>query len=381
MNIKTISLYSSNSHASSEIYTVLNKDCELCRFRWSGQTAIDFDISDIDGLDNLPYFMSRDIYSWLKSRTPPKHRAFMRELLQQLGSTTDRLVLDYSKGLSLTDTLWVKRESENLKWSDVSLYRNEFDQLIAHIAFDGGLHGKAFKTTSPEFATDGVLPKCWIRDNNGNIFLKKAGSTGISNAGNEPYSEVMASQVLRTLGYNHVDYTLENFRGRVVSSCQLMTSEAVSLLPLYKLCTSYDFTSIRRCVDALGFQEDFYRMLVFDYLSLNTDRHLGNFGVLVDADTFEPLRLAPIYDNGASMLCYYTGYQSMDEYLVQAIPALYDSFDETIPYWKRMVRNSHNVQRLINFNFNRDAIMAYPEDKISLVEQFLQSRVTHFLSL
>lgn len=381
MNIKTISLYSSNSHASSEIYTILNKDRELCRFRWSGQTAIDFDIPSIEGLDNLPYFMSRDIYSWLKSRTPQKHRAFMRELLQQLGGTTDRLVLDYSKGLSLTDTLWVKRESENLKWSDVSLYRNEFDQLIAHIAFDGGLYGKAFRTTSPEFATDGVLPKCWIRDNNGNIFLKKAGSTGFSNAGNEPYSEVMASQVLRALDYNHVDYSLERFRGRVVSSCQLMTSESVSLVPLYKLCKSYDFLSIRHCVEALGFQRDFYRMLVFDYLSLNTDRHLGNFGVLVDADTFEPLRLAPIYDNGASMLCYYTGSQSMDEYLVQAIPALYDSFDETIPYWKKMVSNCHNVQRLIDFTFNKEELTEYPEDKLSLVEKFLQSRVTYFLSL
>lgn len=381
MNIKTMSLGSSNNRASSEIYTILNKDRELCRFRWSGQTAIDFDISDIDGLDNLPYFMSRDIYSWLKSRTPPKHRAFMRELLQQLGGTTDRLVIDYSKGLSLTDTLWVKRESEKLKWSDVSLYSNSFDSTIAQISFDGGLHGAAFRTPSPEFATDGVLPKCWVRDSSGEIFLKKAGSTGASNAGNEPFAEVMASQVLDVLNYNHVHYTLENFRGRVVSSCHLMTSEQISLIPLYKFCDRYDFSSIRRCVSDFGFQKDFYQMLIFDYLSLNTDRHLGNFGVLVDADTFEPLRLAPIFDNGASMLCYYTGYQKISDYLVDAVPALYDSFEDTIPYWKKLVGNSHNVQHLINFSFARELLGDYPSDKVRLVEQFIQKRVANFLLL
>lgn len=365
----------------ADTYIILNKDRELCKFKWQGQMAIDLAISNIDGLDNLPSFISRDIFSWLKSRTPSKHRAFMHELLQQLGGTTDRLVLNYSKGLSLTDTLWVKREEECLKWEDVSLYTHPFDNVIAQIAFDGGLHGKVFKTTSPEFATDGMLPKCWVRDGDGCIYLKKAGTTGASNAGNEPYSEVMASQVLDFLGYNHVRYTLEKFKGKVVSSCELMTSEEVSLIPLYHFCDRYDFNSVRRRVEDFGYQRDFYRMLIFDYLSLNTDRHLGNFGVLVDSNTFTPLRLAPIYDNGASMLCYYTGYQKLSEYLVDAIPALYDSFEDTIPYWKKLVGSRHNVQRLVNFSFDRELLGDYSSDKVRLVEKFIQKRVANFLLL
>lgn len=364
-----------------DYYVICNKDRELCRFLWKGKTAIDLDISNVDGLENLPEFVSRDIYSWLQSRTPPKHRAFMRELLQQLGDRSDRAIINFSKGLSLTDTLWVKRDSEQLNWSKVSLYTNSFDTTISQIAFDGGLHGKAFKTTSPEFATDGMLPKCWVRESDGSIHLKKAGTTGALNAGNEPYSEAMASQVLDKLGYSHVKYSLENFRGRVVSSCHLMTSEEVSLIPLYRLCNTGNFNSIRRCVEEFGFGLDFYRMLIFDYLSLNTDRHLGNFGVLVDSETFEPLCLAPIFDNGASMLCYYTGYQSLNTYLISAVPAMYSSFEDTIYYWKSLVGNNHNVGRLLNFSLSREEYPLVPVERVHLIEQFICKRAREFLSL
>ena len=42
-------------------------------------------------------------------------------------------------------------------------------------------------------------------------------------------------------------------------------------------------------------------MLLFDAVIYNTDRHLGNFGLLVDSKTNKIIRPAPIFDNGNSL--------------------------------------------------------------------------------
>ena len=42
-------------------------------------------------------------------------------------------------------------------------------------------------------------------------------------------------------------------------------------------------------------------MIVLDYLILNEDRHLNNFGALRNAETLEWLGMAPIYDSGSSL--------------------------------------------------------------------------------
>lgn len=42
-------------------------------------------------------------------------------------------------------------------------------------------------------------------------------------------------------------------------------------------------------------------MLILDFIIANKDRHMGNFGVLRNADTLEYLGFAPIFDCGTSL--------------------------------------------------------------------------------
>ena len=42
-----------------------------------------------------------------------------------------------------------------------------------------------------------------------------------------------------------------------------------------------------------GCEDDFRRMIVLDALILNTDRHMGNYGFMVDNDTMQIKRMAP----------------------------------------------------------------------------------------
>lgn len=43
---------------------------------------------------------------------------------------------------------------------------------------------------------------------------------------------------------------------------------------------------------------EFVDMMIFDDIICNTDRHFGNFGLLVENATNKPISLAPIFDNG-----------------------------------------------------------------------------------
>lgn len=45
-------------------------------------------------------------------------------------------------------------------------------------------------------------------------------------------------------------------------------------------------------------------MLVFDTIILNVNRHFENLGWLINNHTNQIVSLAPIFDNGLSLLCY-----------------------------------------------------------------------------
>lgn len=372
--IKSMSLDSYLDGASARNYKIKNKDRTIGTFQWD-----DDDTGVLVDDYGLPTFIYEDFNDWLGSRTPPKHRTHMKELLEQLGLSTLKSVIDFSKGLSLTDSFWIVHESDTIAWKNVSLFNNAFDDVIARVAFDGGLHGIPLSTTTPELGTNGMLAKCWVRNSNGGIDLLKTGTTGASNAGNEPYSENLAHQVLERLCYNHVPYSVENFHGRLVSRCPLFTSEEMMFLPIYRY---YSFRSLDRLVK-LCKQDNIHKglaqHLVYDYLSWNTDRHAGNLGVLLDSSDYKLIDFAPIFDNGVSMLNYWNGTDDIDEYTTRSTPALYQSFEQGAKVGKKILGNSHNVQRLIGFKFDRSQVPGYSEQRIDAIENWLQRRVKKFL--
>lgn len=43
-------------------------------------------------------------------------------------------------------------------------------------------------------------------------------------------------------------------------------------------------------------------MIVLDYIMMNEDRHLRNFGIIRNVETLKWIKVAPIYDTGQSLL-------------------------------------------------------------------------------
>lgn len=366
---------SNNLGDNGQIYYIKNKDRVIGTFKWDK-----FGAAIMQNNLGLPRFVADDLDGWLESRTPPKHREHMKSLFDSCGLSDTRSVIDFSKALSLTDTFWVTPDKE-VCWDSVSLFQNEFDEIISRIAFEGGLYGIQFSTTSPEFGTGGMLAKCWKRDKLGKICLIKTGTEGFSNTGNEPLSEVLASQVLDCLAYPHVKYFLGRYHGKRVSTCYLMISEKEMLLPI---CRYYNFSSMLRLFKDCredGIASGLAQMLIYDYLSWNTDRHAGNLGVILDADTYELKRFAPLWDHGCSMLCYWNGTDDLDEYVSRSGPALYNSFEWGAAYGKEFLGNQHNVERLLNFKFDLSQIGDYPVDRVLVIQEWLHERAQKFLEM
>ena len=95
-------------------------------------------------------------------------------------------------------------------------------------------------------------------------------------------------------------------------TCPTMVDAHTELVPAYQICKSHkrgNGESLcaffnRVCAEhGVDSRESVEKMLVVDFLSANFDRHWNNFGVLVDAETRQRLRVAPIFDTGESFWC------------------------------------------------------------------------------
>ena len=63
----------------------------------------------------------------------------------------------------------------------------------------------------------------------------------------------------------------------------------------------YSFDMILESIKPYGLKNDFFKVVIFDYIIGNSDRHHSNWGVLESDST---IRFCPVYDNGSSLCCY-----------------------------------------------------------------------------
>ncbi|MCD8119682.1 MAG: HipA protein [Lachnospiraceae bacterium] len=320
-----------------------------------------------------------ELEPWLSQRQAPKHRAHIEKLLRQCGCYNLDGFVRLTHALSLNDTFWVKSRQSDLNWNDVSLYRNEFDETIARLAFEGGLYGDYFSTTSPEFGTSGSFAKCWVREQDG-IYLMKCGSEGFANAGLEPYSEMYASEIASAICHKSVPYTTQMYRGKLVSSCPLFTDEENGFVAMIHFRKTTQPGELLRFMEKYEAEDDFRRMLVLDALILNVDRHPGNYGMIFDTDTMEIKGMAPVFDHNMSLLPYamQEDFDNLDEYLSSRPARIGIDFNE--------VANSMltpdiraDLRNLYGFRFSRNYAYALPEDRLRILESVVNSQINRIL--
>ncbi len=286
-----------------EKYILKNKDKELVLFSIQ-DGFIEPEITEIQRYSDIglpPEYT--DISSWIENRNYAKHKEHLKKWLKEWNIDNAYGFINLTHCLSLNDSLWIVPADSNLTWDKVNLYDNAFSDIVSKTAFNSGLRGLKLSSTSPEFTSEGSFEKCWIQENNG-VYLYKKGGSGAVNFGIEPYSEYYASQIAEYLCEDYVAYDLAQYKGSLVSVCKMFTSQNEGFLPFYKLLDSnktYNYNDIYKICQKYNEEESFCSMIVLDAIIYNTDRHLGNFGFIVDNDTYQIKRFAPIFDHNMSL--------------------------------------------------------------------------------
>lgn len=326
--------------------------------------------------------------SWIKHRAVPRNRAYMDNLLAKCNLSTNRplSVVYFSKGLSLNDVYWVAPEDFNGSFDDVNLYDNRFSRVLSYIAFTG--YGSSLKSSlfsSPEFTTNGMLPKCWRRII-GKIGLYKGSTSGFSNAGYESYSEFYAFQIAKEMGFDAVEYNLSRWKCNLCSTCRLFTSKEYSFVPVGNLVKKGGFEAVLSFYKSLGkeFEKSLNDMLVFDAIIKNTDRHYGNFGFLVNNRTNKIEKPAPLFDHGnslynlASLECFEKGDTLLRKYDKTLQPCVYDDFIGTA---KKVLMAEHKerLRSLLNFKFKKHPRYNVSEARLERVNEQVLENVRELL--
>ena len=290
----------------------------------------------------------RRLTEWFKGRGIPSWRDKIDLLLHRLNIETAEELLDKAFGLSLSDQYWIKPYDSNLKYDDINFFDNDFDYaefLEASLSLNSKIVKKETSLKTPNNTTDGMLKKAWIIENGTRYLLKG----GYKNEILQPFNEVLASMICDRLGFNHVPYTLDVYKDTVVSKCPCFITKDTELITAYQIKNNMkrydseeDYEEYIKCLEENGIpnvREKIENMYILDFLIMNEDRHLNNFGIIRDVNSLKWLDVAPIFDNGMAL-----NIQSYDdeELIISGMGRL---FYEVKPF-DEIIKVVHNIKRI-----------------------------------
>ena len=329
----------------------------------------------------------KGLASWLKNRTIPKNRAYVNAFLAKCGLNANRPmdVILVCRGVSLNDSYWVVEDGFEGTFEDNNLYENNFSRILAMIAFTGyGSSARSSLASSPEFTTNGMLPKCWRRIS-GKVYLYKGATSGASNTGNEPFSELYAYEIGTALDMNVVPYKISKWKKHMCSVCELFTSKDTSFVPIGRIVKTGGMKAVREYYEKLGseYVDALNDMIVFDAVIYNTDRHYGNFGLLVDSRTNKIIAPAPMFDLGNSLFNLageenWTNEKLLKKYAETLLPCVYEDYIEEA---KKVIdsRLKEKLRKMLTYNLQRVGAYNYSSDRLRLVSKMIQERVHEIL--
>ena len=341
--------------------TLMNKNKEVLVTEYN-ETSKFFDhIYEVKDINYAPYILKSfyvendindtpfrtNLSEWFKGRGIPSWRDKLDLLLHRLNITAPYELLDKAFGLSLSDQYWLKPEGSNISYDDINFFDNDFDYaefMEASLSTNSKLVAKETSLKTPNNITDGMLKKAWIIDNGIRYLLKG----GYKNETLQPFNEVLASEICRRLGFNHVEYTIDTYKDIVVSKCPCFITKDTELVTCYQIKNDMkrhdnleDYEEYIKKLEDHNIEnarEKLENMFILDFLIMNEDRHLNNFGIIRDVNTLEWLDVAPIFDNGQSLN---VGYYDEEEVHISGNGRLFyevKPFDEIIKVVKNIKR-------------------------------------------
>lgn len=310
---------------------LMNKNTEVMVLEQDGKTYKFTEVFELINTSYAPLVVENTITSfpektldkinqWFRYRMIPNSRENKYELLKKFKVESSEELATKHFALSLSDQYWLKPINSTIAWEDINYFTNDYD---SHDFFDANYGNNAYITLTkkidatlssletPNNTTAGQLKKAWIKIN-GENYLYKA-SSSLYNF--DPINEVIASRICEILEVPYIPYELKTIQSKrqntLVSVCKCMINENQEIIPAYeliennqKLCGTFQDYNIY--LDELKkhnipkAEEYLQKMFMLDYIMLNEDRHLTNFGIIRNVETLEWERICPIFDTGRS---------------------------------------------------------------------------------
>lgn len=86
-------------------------------------------------------------------------------------------------------------------------------------------------------------------------------------------------------------------------------------MPLFLALFSNGRDLPSRWWEKCDYEEKLHEMVVMDAVMADVDRHAGNYGFLVDSDTGDILRMAPLFDQNMACLPMMMEHDNFDEHI------------------------------------------------------------------
>lgn len=301
-------------------YVLMNKNTKIAKIQFDNEKQRVVNIVEIYNLEYAPLecFVNETISSitvteWFRGRGIPSWRDGLDDFLDNMGIKNKDILLNKAFGLSLSDQYWMNPIDISMDWGDINFFEHDFNSSNYQDAvFENKIVDlKKADLYSPNNTSDGMLKKTWIVGEDGKRYMLKG---SYKEKGMEPFNEVLASMICDVLKLEHVEYSLEILNGKVLSKCECFVDKNTELLSAYSILkyNKIDMTTksqnvyeayieILKSKGLENVEENIAKMFILDYIIANTDRHLGNFGVIRNVETLKWEKLAPNFDSGQAL--------------------------------------------------------------------------------
>lgn len=298
-------------------YILMNKNKEVLIAEYQSPLGVFTDIYNVIDIDFAPiilknaYQLNEDLKvslsEWFKGRGIPSWRDDLDLLLAKLNISTPTELLDKAFGLSLSDQYWIKPFDSEIEYKDINFFEHDFkDSEFTSVTFSNTRDSNTkISLISPNNTTDGRLKKTWIIENGKRYLLKG----GYKNEVMQPFNEVLATMICERLGFKHIPYTIDVIKYKIVSKCECFINKNTELVTAYQIlhnnCNKDEaYETYIKILENNGIdraREEIENMFILDFIMLNEDRHLNNFGIIRNVENLNWIETAPIFDTGQSL--------------------------------------------------------------------------------
>lgn len=272
----------------------------------------------LGSVDNKGNINTKNLESWWSDRSIPLSRSGIKDVIEKLNINSPQTLLLKCFGLSLSDQYWIKPKDKDIAWADINFFDNDFSEDVGELLFGNNLQNKDLNLSSPDNTSVGNLKKRWKILDDRRILIKG----GSNPYRQEAYNEIIAYKIAETLGLNSVKYSLVEIGGYPYSECEDFVNKDEDFIPaeqlrkiLEKNNNDSSYTHLLKCATKLnipGFKDFLNKLLVFDFIIANEDRHFNNFGAIRNVNNLNFIGPSPIFDSGASF-----GFNKISEDIVK----------------------------------------------------------------